>query len=61
LLFLERTLMHTDLQLVVTQLREIMHMLDERDHPWAAAAVNEAIEELEPTPDMLPTDDDTVH
>ena len=53
--------MHTDLQLVVTRLREIMHLLDERDHPWAAAAVNEAIEELQPTPDMLPTDEDTVH
>jgi hypothetical protein len=53
--------MHTDLQLVVLRLREIMHLLDERDHPWAAAAVNEAIEELEPTADMLPGDEDTVH
>jgi hypothetical protein len=53
--------MHTDLQLVAMRLREIMHMLDERDQVWAAAAVSEAIEELDPTPDMLPGDEDTIH
>jgi hypothetical protein len=55
------THMNTDLEAVVTQLREIMHMLDERAHHWAAAALFEAIEELEPAPDMLPGDEDTVH
>lgn len=53
--------MNTDLEAVVTQLREIMHMLDERAHHWAAAALFEAIEELEPAPHMLPCDEDTVH
>jgi hypothetical protein len=53
--------MHTDLQLVAMRLREIMHMLDERDQVWAAAAVSDAIEELDPTPDMLPDDEDTIH
>jgi hypothetical protein len=53
--------MNTDLQLVVVRLREIMHLLDERDHPWAAAAVNEAIEELEPALDLLPGDEDSIH
>jgi hypothetical protein len=55
------TPMNTDLEAVVTQLREIMHMLDERAHHWAAAALFEAIEELEPAPHMLPGDEDTVH
>lgn len=53
--------MHTDMQTVVARLREIMHMLDEQQRHWAAAALFEAIEELDPSPDLLPGDDDTVH
>lgn len=53
--------MNTELQEVVVRLREIMHMLDEHDHPWAAAAVSEAIEELAPALDLLPTDEDSIH
>ncbi len=53
--------MNTELQDVVVRLREIMHMLDERGQPWAASAVNEAIEELAPSLELLPTDEDSIH
>ncbi len=53
--------MNTDLQAVVIQLREIMHMLDEKEHHWAAAALFDAITELEPTAEKLPGDEDTIH